>query len=368
MTGWLLLRGVRRAPRRLLLGAVGVAFPVAILAATLFFVDLSVRSMTRVALAPVQVEMRGIATTLNADMGDVSRRLAAVPGVSHVDRFAAADVVVGTSGGRATARLFAVDPAYLRHHSWVHGDAAGLSGGALLNPQLQATLGPGPAGRAVSIELPGHGGTLLRAPARGGVDLRDAFTWFEIPYGDVQGDLALVPRAIVVDYASFQRAVLPALRAALGPQTAVFNPGLTELPPATLEAHVSVDHRAYPGDPGRAVHYSASLRRVLERHAPGEVIVADNAAEALTLASADATNAKILFLLLGIPGVLAAAALGLATESALAEAQRREDALLRLRGASDGQLARLAAALALVAGVAGALIGLVVAATVVSAT
>ncbi len=39
MTRWLVFHSVRRAPRRLVLGAIGVAFPVAMLAATLLFVD-----------------------------------------------------------------------------------------------------------------------------------------------------------------------------------------------------------------------------------------------------------------------------------------------------------------------------------------
>jgi putative ABC transport system permease protein len=108
------------------------------------------------------------------------------------------------------------------------------------------------------------------------------------------------------------------------------------------------------------------LRRVLERRAPGSIIVSDNAVEALTMAATDATNARILFLLLGIPGVLVAAVLGLATESALADAQRREEALLRLRGATEGQLVRLASAHAAVAGAIGALIGLAAAAFAVS--
>jgi putative ABC transport system permease protein len=105
---------------------------------------------------------------------------------------------------------------------------------------------------------------------------------------------------------------------------------------------------------------------VLERRAPGAVVVADDTAEPLAAAATDADNAKILFLLLGIPGVLAAAALGLATESALAEAQRREEALLRLRGATDAQLLRLATAHAAVATAAGAVVGLIVAALAVS--
>jgi len=348
-----------------MLAAIGIAFPVAVLAATLFFVDVSVRSMTNVALQPVQVEMRGLATTLNTDMSKVASTLSAVPGVLRVERFAAADVVVATPRGRATARLFAVDPAYLDHHPWITHRGA-LAGGALLNSRLATTSGIASA-RAVSIELPGTGRPLVSLPVRGSVDLRDAFTWFQIPIGDVQGDIAFVPRAIVIDYATFERAVLPALRRSLGPTTAVLNPGLTDLPPVALEAHIAVGHAAYPNDPTRAAAFSETLRRVLERRGNGSIVVADDAFEALTEAAGDATNAKILFLLLGLPGVLAAAALGLATQSALAESQQEEEGLLRLRGATETQLIHLAAVSSIIAGVTGSVLGLAVAAVVVSA-
>jgi putative ABC transport system permease protein len=198
---------LRHAPRRALLAAVGIAFPVAILAATLFFVDSAARSMTRIALRPVQIEMRALATTLDANMTQVSRELAAVPGVLRVERFAATNVVVDGANGKATARLFAVDPEYLAHHPWVR-PSAGLAGGALLNLQLNGQPGIVSSPR-VSITLPGRVERLLTLPVSGTVDLREAFTWFEIPTGEVQGDIAMVPRAIVIDYASFERWCCP---------------------------------------------------------------------------------------------------------------------------------------------------------------
>jgi putative ABC transport system permease protein len=363
---WLLGASVRRAPRRLALAMLGVAFPVAMLAATLLFVDAAARSMTAVALAPVQVEMRALATSLDVDVDAVARRLAAVPGVVRVDRFAAADVVVGApgSGERTSARLFAVDPGYLQHHPWVRVVAGGLGRGALLNEPLRARPGFAAAG-AVAIELPGSR-RLGTVPVIGTVDLRQATTWFAVPTGEVQGDVVVVPRAVVVDYATFERSLLPALRRALGATISVLDPGLTDLPPVDLEAHLTIDHAAYPADPARAAAWSAELQRTLERQATGGIVVADDAAEFLSLARDDATNAKVLFLLLGVPGVLVAAALGLAAESALAEAHRREEALLRLRGASEGQLLRLTAAHAVLAGVAGAAVGVAAAVATVS--
>jgi putative ABC transport system permease protein len=370
MTGWLVAHTLRAAPRRLLLGALGIAFPVAIFASSLLFMNRAVESMTRVTLEPLKLEQRALATSLNADMTAIGRRLATVPGVSRVDRFAAADVVVrvpGQSSG-ATARLFAVDPSYPVAHPWVRVVNGSLARGALLGQSLRNT--PGFTGaRRVSIELAGSTRALqLTLPATGTVDLRDAVpAWFAIPIGEVQGDQALVPRSLVIDYPTFERKVLPALKTQLGTTTPVLNPGLTDLPPVSLESHVSVDHGAYPADPGNAATWSKQLRHKLARQAFGDIVVSDDAYEPLTEASSDASNAKTLFILLGIPGALVAAALGLAAQSALAEATRREDALMRLRGATDGQLARLAAAHAALAWLLGSLLGLVAAAAAVTA-
>ena len=106
MTLWLLARSVRAAPRRLVLEAIGVAFPVAMLAATLMFVDAAVQSMTPIALDPVQVEMRAVAKSLDADMSVVSQKLAAVPGVELVEPFAADDIALhDTRARRQRARV-----------------------------------------------------------------------------------------------------------------------------------------------------------------------------------------------------------------------------------------------------------------------
>src|SRR5256885_17217439 len=98
MALWMIAQTLRRAPRRLMLGALGVAFAVALLAATLLFLDHAVQSMTRIALEPVQTEQRALATSLDVNMTKVSRQLAAAPGVTRADRFAAADVFVRTPG------------------------------------------------------------------------------------------------------------------------------------------------------------------------------------------------------------------------------------------------------------------------------
>ena len=369
MIRWLTARTIWRAPRRVVLGSLGIAFPVAMLAATILFVDDADRAMTRVALEPVQIEMRAMGRSLDVDMTSVSHDLAQVPAVARAEPFAATNVVVETPGaGKWTARLIAVDPSYFARRPWLRVVSGKPGGGALLDEALRNT--PGFASAAsVSIALPGDAPKLsLTLPVTGAVDLRQATTWFSIPYGDVQGDVVAVPRSIVIGFSTFQRDMLPVLQewATHGGISPVFDPGSTDLPPVSLESHVTVDHATYPPNPSRATAWSGQLRSLLERRAAGSILVADNAAETLVTAQFDATNAKVLFLLLGIPGVLAAGALGLAAGSALAEANRREEALLRLRGATSGQVLRLAAADAAVVGLAGSVVGLLVAAATVS--
>lgn len=366
---WLLGQSLRHAPRRAVLEAIGVAFPVAMLAAILLFAEAASQSMTMNALRPVQIEMRAVAKTLDVDMRAVGANLSSAPGVESVEPFAATNVVVapGTSG-QVTARLFAVDPAYLKTHPWVQLVNGALTRGVALDQSLQSVPGFD-AARSVTISLPGDAPEFsLTLPVEGTVDLRQAFSWFAIPYGEVQGDIAAVPRAIVVGYATFAEKILPVLRSwAKDGGLPQFDPGSDELPAASLEAHVAIDHGTYPPDPGKAEVWSGQLQHSLARLAGAPVIMADNAEEPLMEARQDATNAKILFLLLGIPGVLVAAALGMVTAAALADSRRRDNALLRIRGATAGQIAALATAHAAVAGLGGSALGLLVALVAVSA-
>jgi putative ABC transport system permease protein len=391
---WLFARLVRRPLRRILLGAVGVAFPVAMLGSMLVFVDTAVQSMTAVALAPVQVEMRALASSLNVDMAAVNAQIAAVPGVRRVDRFASADIVVSADGAVPTpARLFAVDPGYPTDHPEVKVSSGALEAGALLAQPLRDVPGfttaatinitlpaaalppapppnpaPSPDEEGPPDSPPPPPPWSMTMPVGGSADLREDSTWYAVPSGDAQGDVALVPRALVIDYGTFERAVLPELRIAAGGDASwAFNPGATDLPQASVESHITIDHAAYPVDPGEAIIWSNKTRRVIERQAVGGVVVTDNAAEALTMAKEDATNAKILFLLLGVPGVLVGGGLGVAAAGALAESQRREQALLQLRGATGGQLVALTTAEAAVTAIIGAAFGLIAAAAAVAA-
>src|SRR5262249_56224866 len=78
----------------------------------------------------------------------------------------------------------------------------------------------------------------------------------------------------------------------------------------------------------------------------------------LDAARGDAVYAELLFLFLGLPGAVLAALITGVIGAAGGERRRREQALLRIRGASPRTILWLAGAEALLVGVLGSAIGL----------
>ena len=96
----------------------------------------------------------------------------------------------------------------------------------------------------------------------------------------------------------------------------------------------------------------------LEARLAGSALVGNNLGARLDAARKDALYAQLLFLFLGVPGAVLAALLTWVIGSAGAERRRREQALLRMRGAPPGRIVRLAAGEAAVVGVTGVAVGL----------
>jgi len=158
----------------------------------------------------------------------MSRRLATVPGVARADRFAAADVIVPVAAARARPR--GSSPSTPRTWTTIASRtwSAATCAGARCSTSAGVDAGFAHA-RRVTVEVPGQGRPArVTLPAGGVVDVARRQVVVRDPGGDVQGDVAMVPRSIVVDYATFERALLPALRARVGRQTPVLNPDLAD--------------------------------------------------------------------------------------------------------------------------------------------
>jgi putative ABC transport system permease protein len=125
-----------------------------------------------------------------------------------------------------------------------------------------------------------------------------------------------------------------------------------------LELDVRLDRGRLATDPTVATLATQGLKRSIERLAPGGITVIDNVSDALNAATGDVILAKILFLFLGLPGVLLAAYLSRYAGGLLAQSRRREQAVLRARGARPGHLARDLTFAAVGVTVLGSLLGL----------
>ncbi len=127
------------------------------------------------------------------------------------------------------------------------------------------------------------------------------------------------------------------------------------------QIHVKLDHSGLPADPSDA--YAATVRGAhqFELRAAGTATVADDLAARLDAVRADALYAGLLFLFLGAPGAVLAALLTMAVVQAGGDRRRREQALLRLRGASPRQVLATAAVEAAAVAVGSAIAGSVLA-------
>ncbi|WP_246780812.1 FtsX-like permease family protein [Rhizobium ruizarguesonis] len=128
------------------------------------------------------------------------------------------------------------------------------------------------------------------------------------------------------------------------------------------EFHVKLDHHDLPSDPVAASTRATESGRNFEARVAGTALLANNLAARLESVREDALYARLVFLFLGAPGAILAILLTLAVAGAGRDKRRRDQALLRLRGATVDRVLRLAAAEAVVAGVGGAILGILLAA------
>ncbi|HKV30002.1 MAG TPA: FtsX-like permease family protein, partial [Candidatus Dormibacteraeota bacterium] len=355
------LRDLWRNPRRTIASVAGVVLAVGLFSGIAFFVDSSASSMTAHAIAPVALDMQvDLIAPLDAPSGPNADTLLSdiksMSGVSAVDRLGIVDLPAGslqagTTTLAAPLRVFAFDPAFLSRYSMVRVTSGSFAdGSALLSPDASRQLGGVTAG-AVELRVPGRIAPLA-LPISGIADFSRADPLFASRSADNQGEFAAVPNVLVVTSAVFEQTILPALRVDAAATVPVLKA------PPVVELDVQLDRNGLAVDPAAAAVRTAGVRRSIERIAPGQVTVIDNLTDALTSAKGDAILAKVLFIFLGLPGVLLASYLSRYAGSLLAQAQRRERATLRARGAGPAQLVQALTYNTVAIGIVGSVLGL----------
>ncbi|HYM51781.1 MAG TPA: FtsX-like permease family protein [Candidatus Limnocylindrales bacterium] len=366
------LRDLLRNPRRTLASVVGVALAVGLFSGIAFFVDSSAATMTAHAIAPVAIDMQADVTdplgtqaagaaataapTPPVNLAALQSQVAALPGVSSVDRLGILDLpagaaTAGTSTLDAPLRIFAFDPTFLAHYPIVQVQSGSLdAASAMLSPDAARALGVA-IGGSVSVAIPGRP-ALLPLPVSAIADFSHADPLFASRSADTQGEFVGIPNVLVVSTALWDHTILPSLRA----DAAAAAPSLKTAPVQELD--VQLDRRRLAVDPTTAVIRTQGIRRSIERLVPGQLTVIDNLTDALNGAKGDAILAKVLFIFLGLPGVLLAAYLSRYAGSLLAQGQRRERAALRARGAGPAQLLQVLTYNTVAVGIIGSILGL----------
>ena len=283
------------------------------------------------------------------------RRLARIPGVAAADGLSFVDLPPGALASRRGSvprrvRLFAFDDAYRRHHPSVRVVSGALRArSAVLSLEAARAIGAG-RGAVVALRLPGRAAP-LRLPVAGTADLTRATPLFSSRKISKFEDFIYVPDVVVVSPSTFARVVVPAFDAAIAQRGAI----VKSRPRA--EADVMVDRARLDADPGRGLAQTRAIARAVAGVGPGADTVVDNISNALAVAREDAAVGRRMFVILGLPGILLAAFLATYAGTILAAAQRRELAVLRLRGAHRGHLLRLLAHRTLLLAGAGSLLG-----------
>ncbi|MEU3415020.1 FtsX-like permease family protein [Streptomyces sp. NPDC006658] len=326
---------------RLLAAVAGIALAVALIAALGSFLTASKATMTGRAVRSVAVDWQ-VEVQPGADPNAVRSLVQAAGGTRAAlpVGFARTTGFTATVGGSTQTTgpgvALGLPAGYRSHFPDELRTLSGSGTGVLLAQQTASNLHAAP-GDTIGVRLPGAG--LRQVRVDGVVDLPQADSLFQKIGAPPQSQPTAPPDNVVL---------LPAAR------FASLTHGATGV---TTQIHVARDARL-PADPAAAFSSVTGAAHNLEAKSAGSALVGNNLGAALDSARQDALYAQILFLFLGVPGAVLAAALTVAVASAGGERRRREQGLLRLRGLRPRQITALAGLEAALVGAGGGLAGL----------
>jgi putative ABC transport system permease protein len=329
----------RRRPSILLGMSIAVALAVAFVGALGAFAASSQASLTERATRSVAVDWQ-VQITPQGTPAAVAAALRRTPGVRTVLPVSYAQIagLSSTSGGvtRSTGQATVVSvPADYAHRA--PGEVRYLVGsrsGILLQQQTAANLGAGPGSVITANTSSGP----VQLVVSGVVDLPQSDSFFQV-VGAPAGAGATAPPDNVV--------LVP-------PDTFM---SLVAGSTVVHQFHVRLDHAHLPGDPAGAADALTSSANHFALSVAGGALVGDNLAASLSGAREDAIYARLLFLLLGLPGLVLAFAVAALLVGLRSDSRKRESALLLLRGADRAVVIGMAAGESLVVGIVGVALG-----------
>ncbi len=341
---------IRRRAGRLVATATGVALAVGLLASLGAFLSSSKATMTQRAIETVAVDWQVEAqpgtdpATFAGQVTDTKHVVASETVLfATTNGFTSTSTSNGQTSTRTTGagRVLGISDTYRTTFPAQFRDLTGASTGVLLFQQTAANLAAAP-GDTISIGR--NGLTPATVTVAGIVDIPQADSLFQ-QVGAPVGAAAQAPpdNVLIVPVAVWHQTFDP---------VAAAQPDLIH-----TQVHARLDHHL-PADPAAAYNATTGQARNLEVRLAGGGLVGDNLAATLSAARSDALYAQVLFLFLGTPGAVLAGLLTAAVAAAGRDRRRREQALLRTRGATTRQLIALGVAEAGLVGLIGSVVGL----------
>ncbi|MDQ2797519.1 MAG: FtsX-like permease family protein [Actinomycetota bacterium] len=337
---------LRRQPARLLGAAAGVAIAVALLASLGAFLAHAKASMTGRAVRSVSVDWQ-VQATAGTEPATVAALVAHTPGVQASETVGFIRVpglsatTSGTTQSTGASVVLGLPASYQATFPGEIRSLTGSASGVLVAQQTASNLHAAP-GSTITIQRPGL--SPVTVTVAGVVDLPQANSLFQT-VGAPAGSQPSAPpdNVILLPYGQWQQLSAP---------VAAARPDLV-----SRQIHARLSH-ALPSDPAAAYGTTLAFAHNLEARSTGTATVGNNLGAALDSARGDAAYAQVLFLFLGLPGAILAGLLTATVASAGARRRRGEQALLRIRGASQRQLLRLVSVEAGAIGALGCLVGL----------
>jgi putative ABC transport system permease protein len=341
---------LRTAVRRVIFTAGGISLAVALTAVLGVFVAYAVETMTRQAIANVPVDWQ-VALAPGADHAAVEHALgdAAAAEVTKTVEYANVEGFSAISGDTqqvtAAGQVIGIAPDYV---AALPNQITLLSGslkGPVLFTQTAANLHAG-VDDTISISRAGlPPATVVVTGIAAMPNIDSLMQAVGVPSGlapqSPPDNILIVPEGTWHQLFDSQRAARP--------------------DSTHTQFHVRLDRSGLPHDPVAAYRLVKQMANNLEARVAGSAAVANNLAARLDGVRGDALYAKVLFLFLGAPGVVLAALITMALARAGRPRRMREQALLRIRGASLWQALGNPAVEAIVVGATGAIAGLILA-------
>ena len=341
-----------RRPGRLAATAVAVAAAVALLACLGSFLAAAQSSMTARAARSVAVDWQiavqpdaNPVTLLDTVTATPQVRVARPVGFAHTSGFTATGG--GTTQTTGPGLVLGIPPDYRTQFPGAVRTLLGADSGVLLTQQTAANLHVTPGD---TVQIGRAGLAPVDVVVDGVVDLPQADSLFQQVGAPVGAQPVAPPdNVLLLGQARWHT---------------LFDP-LHTVRPDLISTQIHTGLRiVLPPDPATAYTQITAAAHNLEARSIGSALVGDNLGAALGAARGDAAYARVLFLFLGLPAAVLAGLLTATIVSAGAPRRRKDQALLRARGASRAQLIRLAAAEAVVVGAVGSAVGVSVAALV----